>query len=45
MILHQAKYVTEILREFEMLDCNSSVTPADTRFKLKVDESSDTVDS
>ncbi|MCI77157.1 hypothetical protein A2U01_0098427, partial [Trifolium medium] len=45
LILHQAKYATEILRKFEMLDCNSSVTPTDTRLKLEVDESSDTVDS
>ncbi|MCI88371.1 hypothetical protein A2U01_0109658, partial [Trifolium medium] len=44
LILHQEKYTTEILRKFEMLDCNSSVTPADTRLKLEVDESSDTVD-
>ncbi|GAU46952.1 hypothetical protein TSUD_281870 [Trifolium subterraneum] len=45
MILHQAKYATEILKKFEMLDCNSSVTLADTRLKLEVEENSDTVDS
>jgi hypothetical protein len=45
MILHQTKYATEILKKFEMLDCNSSVTPVDTRLKLEVEESSDTVDS
>ncbi|MCI37428.1 hypothetical protein A2U01_0058652, partial [Trifolium medium] len=45
LMLHQPKYATEILRKFEMLDCNSSVTPADTRLKLEVDESSETVDS
>jgi hypothetical protein len=45
MILHQAKYATEILRKFEMLDCNSSVTPADTRAKIEEDASSDAVDS
>ncbi|KAK2353501.1 putative mitochondrial protein [Trifolium repens] len=45
MILHQAKYATEILRKFEMLDCNSSVTPADTRAKIEEDTSSDAVDS
>ncbi|MCI61800.1 copia protein, partial [Trifolium medium] len=28
-----------------MLDCNSSVTSADTRLKLEVDENNDTVDS
>ena len=45
MILHQAKYATEILRKFEMLDCNSSVTPADTRAKTKEDTSGDAVES
>ena len=45
MILHQAKYATEILRKFEMLDCNSSVTPADTRAKIEEDTGSDAVDS
>ncbi|GAU17358.1 hypothetical protein TSUD_232340 [Trifolium subterraneum] len=45
MILHQAKYATEILKKFEMLDCNSAVIPADTRLKLEVNGSSETVDS
>ncbi|GAU38713.1 hypothetical protein TSUD_396410 [Trifolium subterraneum] len=45
MVLHQAKYATEILKKFEMIDCNSSVTPADTRLKLEVEERSDIVDS
>ncbi|WJX32793.1 hypothetical protein P8452_21078 [Trifolium repens] len=45
MILQQAKYATEILRKFEMLDCNSSVTPADTRAKIEEDTGSDAVDS
>jgi hypothetical protein len=31
IVLHQAKYAKEILRKFEMVDCNSSVTPADTK--------------
>ncbi|GAU49921.1 hypothetical protein TSUD_180390 [Trifolium subterraneum] len=45
VILHQEKYATEILKKFEMLDCNSAVIPADTRLKLEVDGSSETVDS
>ncbi|GAU42392.1 hypothetical protein TSUD_296900 [Trifolium subterraneum] len=45
VILHQAKYATEILKKFEMLDCNSAVIPADTRLKLEIDGSSETVDS
>ncbi|GAU36721.1 hypothetical protein TSUD_318190 [Trifolium subterraneum] len=45
VILHQVKYATEILKKFEMLDCNSAVIPADTRLKLEVDGSSETVDS
>ncbi|GAU43786.1 hypothetical protein TSUD_378110 [Trifolium subterraneum] len=45
VISHQAKYATEILKKFEMLNCNSAVIPADTRLKLEVDGSSETVDS
>ncbi|KAK2452040.1 hypothetical protein QL285_011043 [Trifolium repens] len=44
MILHQVKYATKILRKFKMLDCNSSVTPADTRDKSEEDTCSDAVD-
>ncbi|KAK2372557.1 putative mitochondrial protein [Trifolium repens] len=45
IILHQAKYDKEILRKFEMIDCNSSVTPADTKGKIENDDTSEAVDS
>lgn len=34
MILHQAKYASEILSKFNMLECNTAVTPTDTNLKL-----------
>ncbi|KAK2447699.1 hypothetical protein QL285_007031 [Trifolium repens] len=45
IVLHQAKYANEILRKFEMVDCNSSVTPADTKVKIEDDDTSEAVDS
>ncbi|KAK2442743.1 putative mitochondrial protein [Trifolium repens] len=45
IVLHQAKYAKEILRKFEMIDCNSSVTPADTMVKIEDDDTSEVVDS
>ncbi|KAK2403542.1 putative mitochondrial protein [Trifolium repens] len=45
IVLHQAKYAKEILRKFEMVDCNSSVTPADTKVKIEDDDTSEAVDS
>ncbi|MCI38782.1 hypothetical protein A2U01_0060011, partial [Trifolium medium] len=44
MVLHQAKYASEILKKFEMLECNSSITPADTKLKIEEDGTGDTVD-
>jgi hypothetical protein len=43
IVLHQAKYAKEILRKFEMIDCNSSVTPADTKVKIEDDDTSEAV--
>ncbi|KAK2402146.1 putative mitochondrial protein [Trifolium repens] len=45
IVLHQAKYAKEILRKFEMVDYNSSVTPADTKVKIEDDDTSEAVDS
>ncbi|KAK2454958.1 hypothetical protein QL285_002459 [Trifolium repens] len=45
VVLHQAKYANEILRKFEMMDCNSSVTPADTKVKIEDDNISEEVNS
>ena len=44
IFLNQGKYVVEILRIFDMLDCKSMDTPMDTNLKLLSDESSDLVD-
>ena len=38
------KYVMEILRIFDMLDCKSMATPMDTNLNLLFDESSKLVD-
>ena len=35
---NQGKYVVEILRIFDMLDCKSMATPMDTNMKLLSDE-------
>ena len=40
IFLNQGKYVVEILKRFDMLDCKSMTTPMDTNLKLLSDESS-----
>jgi hypothetical protein len=45
MVLHQAKYASEILKKFEMLECNPSITPTDTKLKIEDDDTSEAVDS
>ena len=40
MFLNQGKYVVEILKIFDMLDCKAMATPMDTNLKLLFDESS-----
>ena len=44
VFLNQGKYVVEILKRFDMLECKSMATPMDTNLKLMVDESSELVD-
>ena len=39
-----AKYVVEILRRFDMLDCKTMDTPMDTNKTLLSDETSELVD-
>nr|KYP66622.1 Copia protein [Cajanus cajan] len=34
LILHQKKYATEMLKRFNMLNCNAAVTPMETGLKL-----------
>jgi hypothetical protein len=33
--MHQAKHATEILQKFEMIKCNTSIKPDETRIKIK----------
>ena len=44
IFLNQGKYVVEILRIFDMLDCKAMATPMDTHLKMLSDESSELVD-
>ena len=43
IFLNQGKYVVEILKRFDMLECKSMATPMDTNLKLLVDASSELV--
>ena len=44
IMLSQGKYVVEILKRFEMMDCKSMTTPMTTNLKLFGDTTSETVD-
>ena len=44
IFLNQGKYVVEILKRFDMLECKAMTTPMDTNLKLLADESSKLVD-
>jgi hypothetical protein len=44
IFLIQGKYVVEILKRFDMLECKSMNTPIETKLKLLVDTSSELVD-
>ena len=44
IFLNQGKYVVEILKIFDMLDCKFMATPMDTNLKLFSDETSELVD-
>jgi hypothetical protein len=45
IFLNQGKYVVEILKRFDMLECKSMNTPMETKLKLLVDTSSELVDA
>ena len=45
IFLGQGKYVVEILKRFEMLDCKAITTPMASNLKLLCDASSDSVDA
>ena len=44
IFLNQGKYVVEILKRFDMLDCKAMTTPMDTNLKLLSDDPSELVD-
>ena len=44
IFLNQRKYAVEILKRFNMLECNVMATPMDTNLKLLADEVSELVD-
>ena len=44
IFLNHGKYVMEILKIFDMLDCKAMATPMNTNLKLLFDEKSELVD-
>jgi hypothetical protein len=44
IFLNQGKYVVEILKRFDMMDCKAMSTPMETNLKLLADTSSEIVD-
>jgi hypothetical protein len=45
IFLNQGKYVVEILKRFDMLDCKSMNTPMEVKLKLLVDTSLELIDA
>ena len=44
IFFNQGKYIVEILKRFDMLECKAMATPMDTNLKLLSNESSESVD-
>jgi len=44
IIMHQIKYILEVLKKFNMLDCNPAATPVELSLKLVQDETEASVD-
>ena len=44
MIMHQKKYVGDILKRFNMISCNAIMSPIEVNLRLTKDESGDEVD-
>ena len=44
IFLNQGKYVVEILKRFDMLECKAMATPMDSNLKLLANDSSELVD-
>ncbi|GAU37763.1 hypothetical protein TSUD_102800 [Trifolium subterraneum] len=45
LIVHQKKYVTDVLKRFNMMDCNPANTPMEISLKLSNDEEGESVDA
>ncbi|XP_014499939.1 uncharacterized protein LOC106760988 [Vigna radiata var. radiata] len=44
MLMHQSRYVLDMLNRFNMSDCNSAITPAEVGIRLEKDPEEDVVD-
>lgn len=44
LVMHQMKYASDILKKFNMMNCNSSSSPAETNMKLVMNEEEELVD-
>jgi len=44
LVMHQMKYASDILKRFNMMNCNSSSSPAETNMKLVMNEEEEPVD-
>jgi hypothetical protein len=45
LVIHQRKYITDISKRFNLLNCNPSNTPMEANLKLNSDENGHAVDS
>lgn len=45
IVLHQRKYVNEVLKRFSMIDCNSVMIPVETNLKLERNSEGEAADS
>ncbi|XP_020225191.1 uncharacterized protein LOC109807074 [Cajanus cajan] len=44
IVMHQRRYATEVLKRFNMLNCNSAITPSEVGLILEKDGSDEYVD-
>jgi len=44
LVMHQMKYESDILKRFNIVNCNSSSSPAETNMKLVMNEEEESVD-
>jgi negative regulator of replication initiation len=44
LVMHQMKYASDILKRFNMMNCNPSSSPAETNVKLVMNEEEEIVD-